>query len=97
MLRDMYPVAEAIEPYVFDCDLPPSISDLLIAFYGWTERAFDGNTFKLVFTSLKEKCDYARMNTNSACMYAGLLCVLYDNPTSKIYHMLELVEIFRNT
>lgn len=97
MLCDMYSVSEIIEKHVLDYDLPREIIDLLTSFYGLTETPFDGDTFNQVLRSFKEKCDYSRMNTNIACMYAALLSVMYENPKSKILRMLELVEVIRNT
>ena len=95
MLRDMFPESDTIAEAMVEYDLPDAILDLIIAFYGLSGEAFVEPCFHRLIDMLKEKFDYTLMNTNIACLYGAMLCVMYENPSAKVYRMHSLVEIFR--
>ena len=97
MLRDMYSDGKKIEVCLKEYDLPEAMLDLIVVIFGLAKYDFEENAYKQVVSMLRQKCDYALMTSNTACMYAALLIVLYENPLSKIYRMIELVTIFRDT
>lgn len=97
MLRDMYSDGKRIEQCLSDYALPEAMLDLIVVIFGLSKHAFDDVAYNQIVKVLRQKCDYTLMTSNAACLYAALLMVLYENPMSKVYPMIELVQVFRDT
>lgn len=97
MLRDTFSDGIRIERCLAEYDLPEAMLNLIVAIYGLSDHEFKEAAYREVVSSLRLKCDYSLMTANIACLYAALLDVLYENPLSKIYPMIDLVNMFRDT
>jgi hypothetical protein len=95
MLEFMFDQGEEIERQLQEYDLQEELEDLIVAIYGLTKTMFNDELFNQVVKVLKNNCDYSMMNTNLACLYASLLIVSFDNPTTKIFDLIETIEMVR--
>lgn len=97
MLRDFYKVGAEIEESLETYNLQDQMLDLIIGIFGLTAKSFEEDSFHRLVSGFKERCDYAQMNTNMACLYSTLLTILFENPNPHVYPMMASVEVFRET
>lgn len=97
MLRELYPESATIEKALDKYSLQDGMVDLILAVYGITGKTMNPEIFDVTVEHFHERCDYTMMNTNMCCLYSALLEVLYERPSSKVYAMTEIIEVFRET
>ena len=91
----IYPDSERIVDFLEPFGLKENMTELIVAIIGLSGKPFDEEGYGRIVDRLRTCCDYSIMNTGIACLYGGLMYVMYDNPAIKVHQLSEYIERLR--